>query len=43
MEESSEATGGPGAEGMEAERETGTEKELTNWEKVVALVKAYLG
>ena len=37
-----EANGGPGEEGTEAERDTGTKKELTNWENVVDLVRAAL-
>ena len=41
-EEAVEATGGPGEEGTEAEREVGTKKELTNWGKVVDLVREYL-
>ena len=43
MKEAEEATGVKGEEGTEAERDTGTEKDLTNWEKVVALVRADFG
>ena len=38
-----EATVGPGGEETGAERDTETEKEMTKWEKVVALERADLG
>ena len=35
-----EATRGPEEERIEAERETGTKRELKNWEKVATLLRA---
>ena len=43
MDSGKEATGGTGGEGTEVERDMETEKDLTNWEKVVALVGAFFG
>ena len=42
-EEAADATGGTEEEGMEEERDTGTEKDLTKWKKVVYLVRASFG
>ena len=38
-----EANGGPGEEEKEAVRDTGIEKDLTNWEKAVDLLGEALG
>ena len=38
-----EATGGPEGEEMEGERDTENKKDTTNWENVVALVRADFG